>query len=132
MGTTIGCAQCHNHKYDPFSQKEYYQLYAVFNNTEDRNSGDDFPTLTTPLAGREAEAADLAGRLVELHKKLDPEVKNADFAFVAWEKTVDRKLLPKKIADLLAVPAAKRKTAQRLAILAYHRSLNPRLEGARS
>src|SRR5262249_1963171 len=31
MGTTIGCAQCHNHKYDPFTQREYYQVFAFFN-----------------------------------------------------------------------------------------------------
>jgi hypothetical protein len=36
MGTTMACAQCHNHKYDPFSQREYYQLLAFFNSTEDR------------------------------------------------------------------------------------------------
>jgi Protein of unknown function (DUF1553)/Protein of unknown function (DUF1549)/Planctomycete cytochrome C len=34
LGSTIGCAQCHNHKFDPFSQKEYYQLVAFFNNAE--------------------------------------------------------------------------------------------------
>ena len=33
LGTTMECAQCHSHKYDPFTQKEYYQLFAYFNNT---------------------------------------------------------------------------------------------------
>lgn len=33
LGTSLECAQCHNHKYDPFSQKEYYELFAFFNNT---------------------------------------------------------------------------------------------------
>ncbi|HVV02230.1 MAG TPA: DUF1549 domain-containing protein, partial [Verrucomicrobiae bacterium] len=33
LGTTIQCAQCHNHKYDPFTQKDYYQLFAFFNST---------------------------------------------------------------------------------------------------
>lgn len=35
MGITIECAQCHDHKYDPFSQKDYYQLFAFFNNTKE-------------------------------------------------------------------------------------------------
>ena len=38
MGTTFACAQCHDHKYDPFTQQEYFQLFAFFNNTADGGS----------------------------------------------------------------------------------------------
>ena len=34
LGSTIECAQCHNHKYDPFTQKQFYQLVAFFNNAK--------------------------------------------------------------------------------------------------
>ena len=46
MGTTMACCQCHDHKYDPISQKEYFQFFAIFNNTEDADREDERPVLS--------------------------------------------------------------------------------------
>jgi mono/diheme cytochrome c family protein len=37
LGVTMGCAECHTHKYDPFTQREFYQLFAFFNNASEKN-----------------------------------------------------------------------------------------------
>jgi len=44
LGLTVGCAQCHNHKFDPIPQKDYYRLFAFFNSTEEQE-------IEAPLAG---------------------------------------------------------------------------------
>ena len=46
MGTTIACAQCHDHKYDPISQREYFHMFSIFNNGEDADRGDESPLLS--------------------------------------------------------------------------------------
>lgn len=45
QGTTIGCVQCHSHPYDPIRHEEYYQLFALFNTTQDADIGNEYPYL---------------------------------------------------------------------------------------
>ena len=63
MGLTMGCAQCHTHKYDPITQTEYFQMYAVFNNTADADRGNESPLLTTYTARQEAARQRLESQL---------------------------------------------------------------------
>jgi len=71
MATTINCCQCHNHKYDPITQKEFYQVYAIWNNTQDANTLDDAPTLRVPRRGFEEAYAELENRLSQLRQRFD-------------------------------------------------------------
>jgi cytochrome c553 len=51
MGTTMACAQCHTHKYDPLTQDEYFRMFAIFNNTADADRKNESPTIEVPAAG---------------------------------------------------------------------------------
>ena len=76
LGLTMACAQCHTHKYDPISQREYFQFFAFLNNTDDTKLEVPTPELTKKRA--EAEAA-VAQAVAELESKF-PE----DEAVIEW------------------------------------------------
>ncbi len=79
LGSTLACAQCHTHKYDPFTLKEYYQFFAFFNNADE-------PELELPSAAQEARRRQLsseAARLETEFKKATPELTAAQ---AEWEK----------------------------------------------
>ena len=72
LGLTVGCARCHDHKFDPLTQREYYQLYAFFNNTSETGaaagggrSGQVPPVLDFTTAADREKAADLQKRVKE-------------------------------------------------------------------
>ena len=90
MGLTMECGQCHSHKYDPISQKEYYQFYAYFNNTSDpgmqTRRGNQAPTVEVISEERIAKLADLQKRIDGSQQLLDAHRKSAGPQFAEWAK----------------------------------------------
>ncbi len=70
MGLTMGCAQCHTHKYDPITQEEYFQTFAIFNNTEDSDKGDEQPTITKLMPHQKKQQLELQTKIKLLNKQL--------------------------------------------------------------
>ena len=70
MGTTIACAQCHDHKYDPISQEEYFQFFAILNNTADADRRDESPTHQAFSADQEKHKEEQKIKIDGLKKKI--------------------------------------------------------------
>lgn len=94
MGLTVGCAQCHDHKYDAITQKEFYQLYAYFNNiTEnamDGNRKDSPPVVKLPTPEQEAELATFDAQIEELDAQTKAPIPEVDATQIAWENRMPR------------------------------------------
>jgi hypothetical protein len=92
LGMTIGCARCHDHKFDPVTQKEFYQLFAIFNNVPERGKaikyGNSPPLIKAPTPDQQEKLRRLQVRLASAQRRLqalEPELASAQ---ARWEKTV--------------------------------------------
>ena len=86
MGTTMACAQCHSHKYDPISQQEYFQSFAIFNNTEDADRGDDSPLHEVWTDEQRQQRAALGERIAADARILDTMTPELQASLEAWER----------------------------------------------
>jgi hypothetical protein len=125
LGLTVGCAQCHDHRYDPIPQSDYYRLRAVFEPALDptrwRRPSQRLISLYTDADRARAAAIEAEAR--KLEKQLEPKV--ARYLSEALEKELTK--FPADLRDKLRAarntPEAKR-TAEQKQLLASHPSVN--------
>jgi hypothetical protein len=91
LGLTLGCCQCHDHKYDPFTQKEYYQLFAYFNNLPESGGvdagGNAKPVAKMSTPEQDKQEALLKEKLAAAESTLKAALPQIDAGQADWEKT---------------------------------------------
>ncbi len=106
MGLTIGCARCHDHKFDPISQHDFYRLFAFFNNVPEAglagSKGNAAPLLRIPTTEQTATLASLDKQLASAKKKYVAVDKSIRAAQLEWEKSAAKTTKPAPKDGLLA------------------------------
>jgi mono/diheme cytochrome c family protein len=113
LGLTIGCAQCHDHKFDPISQREYYQLFAFFNNVDE-------PVLEFATASDKSRRRTIHARINELHIALSKKYPDLDHRERNWEGTLKLEFTQAQDPDVRLAfdsPREKRSASQRRALV---------------
>ena len=90
MGSTISCAQCHNHKYDPLSQEEYFRVFALLNNTEDADRGDDSPKLQFYTQAQKQRRGEIEQRQTEIQTLIKTDTETTAASQQAWESSLQK------------------------------------------
>lgn len=85
LGATMGCAECHDHKYDPWTMRDFYSLSAFFADLKEVGVGKP-EGLLLPTEQQAAELKSLDDHLARLQKQLDTQTPELDAALARWEK----------------------------------------------
>lgn len=89
MGISLGCARCHDHKFDPFTQREYYQFFAFFNNLNEQGEagrvGNAEPTIKAPTSEQTLRQLALTQQLAKIDESLRNRTDRATQTIAEWE-----------------------------------------------
>lgn len=138
MGATLGCAECHEHKFDPYEAGDFYRMAAFFADIKEPAIMDRDRGIPLPTPEETRQLRQLGERLAALEKAIAspaPEVaKRLASAQIEWEKEVlgqakppDASKLPPKVQAALKRPAGERDEKQKALLAAHYRSIAPAL-----
>jgi hypothetical protein len=128
LGVTLACAQCHDHKFDPFTQRDYYQFYAFFNNTIEDGHGKDAPEGMLEIPGENEAAETQQKELEEAEINLDRYLSTKVSEWIKWEESLtpaDLETLRPGVRAALKVPFADRTMKQRRVVFAAFQPDDP-------
>ena len=103
MGTTMNCAQCHSHKYDPILQEEYFRFFALLNQSEDADRGDESPLLTIWSDEQKRQKTDWQAEIDRLEQTLRTPTPELQAAQASSEQKPSRdrlEMLKKQLAEM--------------------------------
>jgi hypothetical protein len=103
LGLPAGCAQCHDHKFDPISQREFYSLFAFFNNVPEKgliNADNPPPLLEVPTEPQQRDLAQAKATLQAAQKAFEPVHAALKPQIAVWEKNAVQSL-PQPPRDLV-------------------------------
>ena len=104
MGLTVGCAQCHDHKYDPISQRDFYRLFAFFNNSPEKGlitANDPPPLISVPQPGQRQRLAELKAAATEAREEFTRLKSQLDDSLAAWEADAEKSIPASPEKDLV-------------------------------
>lgn len=129
LGSTMGCAECHDHKFDPFSTRDFYRFASFFADLKERAVGRQEQT-ALPSPEQAAQLQKLDEQLTPLQKVLNTSTPELEAARAEWERTIHEKGargLPKEIVAIVALDSSKRNDKQQQTLAAYYRGIAPTL-----
>ncbi|MGD9646436.1 MAG: PSD1 and planctomycete cytochrome C domain-containing protein [Pirellulales bacterium] len=121
LGLTIGCARCHDHKFDPISQRDFYELFAFYNSCDE-------PVLELPTPDEAAREQALQSEIAAIESQLTEHDKQFLARQEEWEKSLspeDKDKLPDEIRTILTLALDKRDARQSRTLQTFYRGTDP-------